>query len=323
MGDPLTSIWNILSDAEHTIREFSQRNKLVCKLVCGASAGVAAKSAIAPIERIKMSFQLSTEKFSLFKCYEKLISTAKQDGILKLWKGHSANIARVAPYAALHYSIHDYVESFMEKISSPSISQNKVLIQLISGSMAGGGATMVTYPLDVIRVRIAFGPSGLSFVQSWRAAFHHGGLWQGFVPTMLGVVPYSGTAWCAKGIFQSSYADFMNRPLNTTERLVLNACAGLVGQLVTYPLDVVRRRMQMVNIVDRSGSGSAVAATAKATGAGDATVDMRETMRRLYKTEGLRGLTKGYSLNVFKGPITLSISLTVYDVMQNWLKKEL
>jgi hypothetical protein len=92
--------------------------------------------------------------------------------------------------------------------------------------------------------------------------------------------------------------------------------------------------MQMVNILNNTVGGAAPKATAVATGSVVATAplekvipfefhNMRETFLRLYQTEGWRGLTKGYSLNVFKGPITLSISLTVYDVMRDWLKKDL
>jgi hypothetical protein len=47
----------------------------------------------------------------------------------------------------------------------------------------------------------------------------------------------------------------------------------------------------------------------------------RSTLVHLVKTEGIRGLGKGFSLNIIKGPITLSISLTTYDMLMSWIRK--
>lgn len=47
----------------------------------------------------------------------------------------------------------------------------------------------------------------------------------------------------------------------------------------------------------------------------------RESLKYLLASEGLRGLAKGFSLNIIKGPITLSLSLTTYDLLINRCKK--
>jgi hypothetical protein len=49
---------------------------------------------------------------------------------------------------------------------------------------------------------------------------------------------------------------------------------------------------------------------------------LREVLRHLVLTEGWRGLSKGFSLNVIKGPIALSISLTTYDLLRGYLHTE-
>jgi hypothetical protein len=43
---------------------------------------------------------------------------------------------------------------------------------------------------------------------------------------------------------------------------------------------------------------------------------MLAVLRHLVETEGLRGLGKGFSLNIIKGPITLSLSFTTYDILR-------
>lgn len=44
---------------------------------------------------------------------------------------------------------------------------------------------------------------------------------------------------------------------------------------------------------------------------------LREVFHLILKTEGLRGFTKGFSINLFKGPVALSISFTIYDYLKH------
>jgi hypothetical protein len=72
-------------------------------------------------------------------------------------------------------------------------------------------------------------------------------------------------------------------------------------------------------------------------------IRMLDLMRQLFQKEGWRGLWKGFSLNIVKGsfifvqyaschervyiltfigPITLSLSLTTYDLLREWIDNE-
>lgn len=46
-------------------------------------------------------------------------------------------------------------------------------------------------------------------------------------------------------------------------------------------------------------------------------ISFRDVVYNLIKTEGFKGFGKGFSLNIIKGPISLSISLTVYDFLRS------
>lgn len=93
-----------------------------------------------------------------------------------------------------------------------------------------------------------------------------------------------------------------DRAIHPIERLVFGAVAGMIGQSASYPLDIVRRRMQ----------------TASITGTDYSTI--RSTIKRVFKEEGMRGLYKGLSLNWIKGPIAVGISFTTFDVTHNFLQ---
>lgn len=97
------------------------------------------------------------------------------------------------------------------------------------------------------------------------------------------------------------YAEYTgeNNP-HPTFRFCFGATAGLIGQTASYPLDIVRRRMQ--------------------THRGYTEIGIVGTLRKVLLEEGLiHGLYKGLSLNWVKGPIAVGISFTSFDMISNFL----
>lgn len=286
--------FGILSNIEHSVYDALRGNDMYSSIFCGAVAGVCAKTVIAPAERIKMSFQVSNEPFTYKNAFNRARNVIKSNGVFALWKGHSTTIIRVTPYAGLSYGFHDYAEHrFKEYLNTDKLP---FVYKFIAGSFSGAGSTLLTYPLDVLRVRLALGGS-------WKSSIAQKGLFQGLTPTLLGIIPYSGTTWCVKQTMGEGFVKLNKRNPEIHEALLMNAIAGLCGQFITYPLDVVRRRMQVAKAL-KDGTLSS----------------FRATLYELTKTEGWRGLTKGFSMNIIKGPITLSISFTTYDFMRRRLK---
>lgn len=84
--------------------------------------------------------------------------------------------------------------------------------------------------------------------------------------------------------------------LGVTTRLACGAVAGTVGQTVAYPLDVIRRRMQMVGWKD---------ADAIVTGDGRSRAPLEyngmvDAFRKTVRHEGFRALYKGLVPNSVK-----------------------
>lgn len=206
-------------------------------VLCGAVAGVIAKTVVAPAERIKMSFQVTTEKFTYQTAFVKGRDFIRTDGILSLWRGHSTTIMRVAPYAGFSYAFHDVAERMFKKMAGEPLP---FWYKFLAGSIGGFAGTLLTYPLDVMRVRLALIPGA-----TFSTIIKQGGLFHGLLPTLLGIIPYSGTTWCVKQTLQEAYVDISKKKPSSGYALLINAFAGLCGQLVTYPLDIIRRRMQM------------------------------------------------------------------------------
>merc|ERR1719336_1686249 len=87
--------------------------------------------------------------------------------------------------------------------------------------------------------------------------------------------------------------------------MACGAIAGFLGQASSYPLDIVRRRMQ----------------TSHQLGKGNKYKTVIGTLLIIYRSEGVtRGLYKGLSMNFVKGPIAAGINFTAFDYCVSWLR---
>ena len=131
-------------------------------------------------------------------------------------------------------------------------------------------------------------------------------LYRGFSPTMIGIIPYAGTSFFVYETLKKNHYEDPDRvgdPAHS-QRVLYGACAGLIGQAVTYPLDIIRRRMQTAPLKDRTLEYRS----------------MWSTFMFVLKTEGRRGFYKGLSMNFIKGPVATGISFSTNDVIKNKLR---
>jgi solute carrier family 25 (adenine nucleotide translocator) protein 4/5/6/31 len=78
----------------------------------GGLAGIIAKTATAPIERVKLLLQtehentkLKTKYLGIADCFKRCI---KEEGVLSLWRGNGVNVIRYFPTQALNFSTKDF-----------------------------------------------------------------------------------------------------------------------------------------------------------------------------------------------------------------------
>lgn len=275
---------------------------VIQSLFAGAVAGAVAKTVIAPLERTKISFQVDSQSFSFLKAFQFLVKSYKTDGLLSLWRGNSATMARIVPYAAIQFASYEQYKHLLR----PSSSHEQALSpprRFIVGSLAGMTATICTYPLDLTRARMALMHQHVphAFVHTFTSVLRAKGvrgLYRGVWPTLVGIIPYSGTSFFTFETLKKLHQDYSHKPPSPITRLVFGALAGLLGQTVTYPMDIVRRRMQT------EGAALPVAYNS-----------IVSTLSYVYRTEGVRGLFKGVTMNWVKGPIVISISFNLYDLI--------
>ena len=97
-----------------TTNNKNETTGVVKSLVAGASAGAVTKTAVAPLERIKILFQTQAmmgfkePKYTgILQCGARVV---KEEGGLALYKGNGANVLRVIPVYAL--KVRTYTNPF-------------------------------------------------------------------------------------------------------------------------------------------------------------------------------------------------------------------
>ena len=133
-------------------------------------------------------------------------------------------------------------------------------------------------------------------------------LFSGLRPSLFGILPYAG---CSFAIFETikSYLRRINRipgqrdkdvTIPTIQLLPAGAVTGLLAQSMTYPLDIVRRRMQVNSTLYTS---------------------TWHAFRSIYANEGvIKGLYKGLSMNWIKGPVAVGVSFTVNEKLKSYFQ---
>ncbi|XP_010687456.2 mitochondrial carrier protein CoAc2 isoform X1 [Beta vulgaris subsp. vulgaris] len=288
------------------------------ELLAGGVAGGVAKSAVAPLERIKILFQTRQAEFKSIGLLGSFTKIARSEGILGFYRGNGASVARIVPYAALHYMAYEEYRRWI-LLGYPDFSKGPVL-DLVAGSFAGGTAVLFTYPLDLVRTKLAYQVVGSSksnvkgvihpeqlyrgirdcFSMTYNEAGLKG-LYRGVAPSLYGIFPYAGLKFYFYEEMKSHVPEEHKKDI--TVKLICGSVAGLLGQTFTYPLDVVRRQMQ----VERMSNASTTKGTL-------------HTLLAIAREQGWKHLFSGLSLNYLKVVPSVAIGFTVYDSMKLFLQ---
>lgn len=289
------------------------------ELIAGGVAGGIAKSTVAPLERIKILFQTRQAEFRSIGLFGSFGKIARTEGLRGFYRGNGASVARIVPYAALHYMAYEEYRRWII-LGVPGIGRGPVL-DLVAGSFAGATAVLFTYPLDLVRTKLAYqvvgspklNVKGLAtseqvykgiqdcLSKTYKEAGIRG-LYRGVAPSLYGIFPYAGLKFYFYEEMKSHVPEEHKKDISI--KLACGSVAGLLGQTFTYPLQVVRRRMQVQRL--------SVSNVESVRG----TID---TLVMIAKTDGWKHLFSGLSLNYLKVAPSVAIGFTVYDIMKSYL----
>ncbi|KAK2838092.1 hypothetical protein Q5P01_015304 [Channa striata] len=295
---------NLMVPDEFTMEE-KQTGMWWRHLVAGGAAGAVSRSCTAPLDRLKVMMQVYGSRTTNMCIMSGLTQMIKEGGMRSLWRGNGVNVIKIAPESALKFMAYEQIK----RLIGTDKETLSILERFVAGSLAGVIAQSTIYPMEVLKTRLALRRTGqfAGISDCAKQILRREGLgafYKGYVPNMLGIIPYAGIDLAVYETLKNSYLQQYGTD-TAPSVLVLLACgtvSSTCGQLASYPLALVRTRMQ-----------------AQAVAEGSQQVTMTGLFRRILQTEGPTGLYRGLTPNFLKVIPAVSISYVVYEHMKTQL----
>ncbi|KAG9316494.1 hypothetical protein JVU11DRAFT_2536 [Chiua virens] len=306
----------------------SQKNgfwspELFCYFVAGGIAGATSRTVVSPLERLKIIQQVQPRGSDgqYTGVWRSLVRMWKEEGFAGFMRGNGINCLRNS--ALQCRAVHDFFTRNRSKdLDTPT--------RLISGALAGITSVCSTYPLDLVRSRLSIATASISLqtqtpsktadagastaktrytkadltvlgmtLKVMREEGGVRGLYRGLLATAMGVAPYVGINFAA----YEALRGIITPPGHSSvpKKLLCGAVAGSISQTLTFPFDVLRRKMQVVGMSE-GGMGY------RYNGAIDA-------LWTIVRTEGLRGLYRGLWPNLLKVAPSIATSFFTYEML--------
>jgi len=284
--------------------------------IAGGVSAAISKTAVAPIERVKLLLQVQhvSKQIAKENQYKGMIDCfvriPKEQGFLAFWRGNLANVIRYFPTQALNFAFKDkYKQVFLGGVDKNTQFMRYFLGNLASGGAAGATSLCFVYPLDFARTRLAadvgkagaereFSGLGNCLTKIFKSDGLVG-LYRGFGVSVQGIIIYRASYF---GFFDTAKG-MLPDPKNTPFLIswAIAQTVTTVAGIMSYPFDTVRRRMMM-----QSGRADKMYKN---------TIDC---WVKIAKNEGRAAFFKGAFSNVLRGTGG-ALVLVLYDEIKTFL----
>lgn len=286
--------------------------------VAGGIAAAVSKTAVAPIERVKLLLQVqaASKQITVETQYKGIVDAfvriPKEQGFIAFWRGNLANVIRYFPTQALNFAFKDkYKQVFLGGVDKKTQFWRYFAGNLASGGAAGATSLCFVYPLDFARTRLGAdvgkGAGQREFtglidcLKKITKSDGVIGLYRGFNVSVQGIIIYRAAYF---GFFDTAKG-MLPDPKNTHILIswAIAQCVTTVSGIISYPFDTVRRRMMMQS--GRKGGDIMYKNTL-------------DCWSKIGKQEGSKAFFKGALSNVIRGTGG-ALVLVLYDEIKAFL----
>lgn len=290
--------------------EFTKKEKMSGQwwkqLVAGAAAGAVSRTGTAPLDRMKVFMQVHASKSNNISMVSGFKQMVKEGGLTSLWRGNGVNVLKIAPETAIKFMAYEQYK----KLLTSEGGKIQMHERFLAGSLAGASAQTAIYPMEVMKTRLTLRKTGQysgMFDCAKKILKKEGvrAFYKGYVPNILGIIPYAGIDLAVYETLKNTWLSRYAKDTANPGVLVLLGCGTIsstCGQLASYPLALIRTRMQ-----------------AQASLEGSEPVSMTTLTKNILKKDGFFGLYRGIVPNFMKVIPAVSISYVVYEYMKSGL----
>ncbi|CAL8306250.1 unnamed protein product [Lota lota] len=276
------------------------------QLSAGAMAGAVSRTGTAPLDRMKVFMQVHSSKSNKISLVGGFKQMLKEGGVASLWRGNGINVLKIAPETAIKFMAYEQYK----KLLTSDGGKVRTHERFIAGSLAGATAQTAIYPMEVMKTRLTLRKTGQysGMFDCAKKILQKEGVkafYKGYLPNILGIIPYAGIDLAVYESLKNAWLAHYAKDTANPGILVLLACGTIsstCGQLTSYPLALIRTRMQ-----------------AAASMEGAEQMSMNRMVMKIVEKEGFFGLYRGILPNFMKVIPAVSISYVVYENMRSGL----
>ncbi len=285
--------------------------------IIGAFSGVLSRTAVSPFERLKVLGQCSPTPMNYRAEIRRILT---EDGLLAFWRGNLTNCIRVTPYSAIQYGSFDHIQKMFPD-------------KFVAGGIAGAVAMFCCYPLDYSRSRLTVhhGKENIKLSKFMINSVMQNGIqsvYKGIGFSLFATIPYNALSFGMYDRFSQMIEEYRKnhmklldhiklsssgkseyrKSFNAQDKLIAGLISGWTTGVMTYPLDVIRRRMQLRGQVWNGGQMPEYQNTF-------------DCIQKIYQEFGIRGFYKGIPACMIRTPLSIAISLTSFDAMKHIIER--
>ena len=262
-------------------------------LFIGGLSAIVSRTFTAPLELFKLQRQNS------FMPHSTLYAVIKKEGVPYLWKGNTVNCMRAWPQFSINYAIFEYSKKHL--FYNIENHQHK---NFLSGALSGMTALTCMYPLETLRSRISLQICNNHYksIRDGLGKMSLRDMYSGLRMSLLGFGPYNALNFT----FYFSLSDHLNHLDKNIQRLLAGGLSGMGAVTITYPSDLIRRRLQLQGFDPSVPRYSGII----------------DCITKITEKEGFRGLYRGLIATYIKLFPTTAIQFWIIGRCNDQFKKK-